>query len=602
METISGVHDTADPRQMALWGAQTGDGAAQTGAQPRSGRSEAEASGGGGEADSGQAPAHGLVIYAKTGRSCLGDSVGEVPDTPEMAPVLGFRFPSAADVADAGLAAELVLRGDVSARSRVARTGSGVVGFDRRAGAIGVIDGVVRSTSDRDGRAVFGGTGESPLGGRFASDVRALDVAAREGLTFSLRIASGAVTLSATNPDRSARRAEEEAARSYAESALSQRLAEWVGDQCPTGLARGSWWAGLDDEAKQSLMRAGASAVGAAHLADRHDSDREVIEWTRKSRANMVKALAELDYSPISGKLPVMVTLTYPRCWLPVAPDGAAVKAHLKSFRKRFERRYGPLSALWKLEFQGRHVGSRCACGACVDRDDGRAPHVHLWLPRPQIQLVRRRGKAPVVVAETAQGFASWLSAAWADIVGHPDVEQRMLHERAGTAVDLAAGLRGSDPKRLAIYFSKHGDAGGLSKEYQHVVPEAWRGAGDGPGRFWGYWRLERVAASVTLSPEDFVQAKRILRRWSRSRASYRPGERFPSTVFPATARRRVRRGDGWRWSTSRRQLFDHAGMTGGFACTNSGVALSISVVRAMRPEFDCAPPYWVRSEFRRTW
>lgn len=574
MKAISGVHDTADPRQLALFGAsQTGDGAVQTGARPRSGRSEAEASEGGGEADAGQAPAHGLVIYPKTGRSCLGDSVGEVPDSPEMAFDLGFRFPSAADVADAGAAAEWVLRGDVSAGGRVARTGSGPVNYDRASGA--------RSIGRR---------------GSF----RVPDAGSSESLTFALRIASGAVTLSASNPDRSARRAERGASRSLEDSRLSQRLGEWIGEQCPKGVDHGSWWDNLDDESRQSLMRDGASAVGAAHLASGGDSQREVIEWSRKSRANMIKAFAELDYSPIIGKLPVMVTLTYPRCWLSVASDGVAVKAHLKAFRKRFERRYGDLNALWKLEFQGRAPEQRCGCTGCAGRDDGRAPHIHLWLPRPQLRILRRRGSEPVTVPESAQDYAAWLSSAWADIVAHPDVEQRMLHEGAGTAIDLPAGLRASDPKRLAVYFSKHGGADGISKEYQHFVPEAWRGAGDGPGRFWGYWRLERVSSSVTLSPEDFVQAKRILRRWSRSRASFRSGSKFPTDVFPSTSHRRVARGGGWRWSNRRRQLFDHAGMSGGFACTNSGVGLALSLARGLRPDWNAPPPYWERSDFQR--
>jgi non-canonical (house-cleaning) NTP pyrophosphatase len=55
---------------------------------------------------------------------------------------------------------------------------------------------------------------------------------------------------------------------------------------------------------------------------------REITEWSRKSRAAMCRTFAELDYTPLveSGRVPAMVTLTYPGDWECVAPDGASVK------------------------------------------------------------------------------------------------------------------------------------------------------------------------------------------------------------------------------------------------------------------------------------
>src|SRR5207249_5060118 len=64
----------------------------------------------------------------------------------------------------------------------------------------------------------------------------------------------------------------------------------------------------------------------------------------------------------------------------------------------------------------------------------------------------------------------------------------------AGTGVDYAEAHKCSDPKRLAVYFGKHGQY--RSKEYQHNVPEAWQAPGKGPGRFWGYWGLKIGRAS----------------------------------------------------------------------------------------------------------
>ena len=44
------------------------------------------------------------------------------------------------------------------------------------------------------------------------------------------------------------------------------------------------------------------------------------------SRSSMCRTFAELDYSPLaeSGRIPAMVTLTYPGDWEVVAPDGPA--------------------------------------------------------------------------------------------------------------------------------------------------------------------------------------------------------------------------------------------------------------------------------------
>src|SRR5262249_47414679 len=60
---------------------------------------------------------------------------------------------------------------------------------------------------------------------------------------------------------------------------------------------------------------------------------RHITSWSAKSRGRMTRRLAELDWTPLtsSGRLPAMVTLTYPGDWLPVAPDAAAMMAHIKA-------------------------------------------------------------------------------------------------------------------------------------------------------------------------------------------------------------------------------------------------------------------------------
>jgi hypothetical protein len=315
------------------------------------------------------------------------------------------------------------------------------------------------------------------------------------------------------------------------------------------------------------------------------EPSRVISEWSRKSRARMTRALAELDYGPLLRmglKLP-MTTLTYPGDWLTVAPTGKAVKRHLDAFRKRFERAWGfPYVGIWKLEFQRRG-----------------APHLHLWGPEPE-GLAGELRKLTATRYRHAIGdgmpYRAWLSTVWADIVNHPDPEEKGRHLRAGTAVDYREGDRMRDPRRLAIYFTKHGSFS--AKEYQHQVPEEWRAPGAGPGRFWGYWGLDRAAVGVELDPVAAVWAGRLLRRYARAQgvtqlrtvrrtAGGQPvatdrviglaGAQYaaPTRTRYRRVRRRVRRFGNGR----------------GFLCVNDGPVLASSLARALAPPGDPPPP-----------
>lgn len=246
---------------------------------------------------------------------------------------------------------------------------------------------------------------------------------------------------------------------------------------------------------------------------------RVITEWSRKSRANMVRSIGLLDLTPMysdRSRLPGMITLTYPGCWLTVAPSGKAVKKHLKMLRKRYERAFGEtLMCIWKLEFQGREPWNWCTCETCDGRDDGRAPHIHM-LTVPPRKLV------------DGMHYRQWLSLAWADIVDHPDPEQRANHVNAGTRVDITKGLDAKDPKRVSVYFTKHGSF--TAKEYQHRVPQAWTEPETGPGRFWGYWGLEKTKVLVEVPQEAAVILGRTMRRWAAAQGVTR------QTVKPRTA------------------------------------------------------------------
>ena len=294
---------------------------------------------------------------------------------------------------------------------------------------------------------------------------------------------------------------------------------------------------------------------------------RAITEWSRKSRAAMCRTFAELDYTPLveCGRVPAMVTLTYPGGWESVAPDGASVKRHMMLWRKRFQREWGePARYIWKLEFQRRG-----------------APHIHLWMAPPH------------AVGRSGRKFRDWLSQEWADIVAHPDPEQRARHLLAGTAIDILNGLRACDPKRLAIYFTKHSSPNKLGdKEYQHIVPEAWRQPGHGPGRFWGVHGLQRATAVVEIAQEAYLTVRRIIRRWSRSQAIYgdRTG-RFPTAVVPRMARVAVQRVDTQtgevcqRRIRRRRLLCNQGGLAGGYVLVNDGPAFASQLAAALSPD-----------------
>jgi hypothetical protein len=293
-------------------------------------------------------------------------------------------------------------------------------------------------------------------------------------------------------------------------------------------------WAKVERSAERALERRqkGADAIAAwlateDGLPDEPEPWQTITAWSRKSRANMCKRLHELDYGPLFDdptRLPAMLTLTYPGDWLTVAPTGRAVKRHLDQLRKRYKRAWGEdLRALWKLEFQRRG-----------------APHFHLLMVPPH--------------GETKHGesFRPWVSRVWAHIVSHPDPEEYAKHARAGTGVDYAEGLRAKDPRRVAIYFLKHGVQ--RSKEYQHVVPEEWQRPGCGPGRFWGYWKLAPVRGARHVDVEVGIAAGRVLRRWAKAQRVYQRRqvmriEQSTGRVYYRTSRFRVARlanGRGW--------------------------------------------------------
>jgi hypothetical protein len=191
--------------------------------------------------------------------------------------------------------------------------------------------------------------------------------------------------------------------------------------------------------------------------------------FSEKSRRRLAKACAAIPWGAFPG---LFVTLTYPGQFV---KDGVVCSTHLQNFRRAWDRRYGAPVGVWKREYQRRG-----------------AVHFHLALVAPGVDLSEVR---------------EWASATWFRIVGSGDES----HLKAGTQVEV---LRHPP----AHYFSCHGQHGRDEKGYQNEVPEDFVN----PGRFWGLWNIAPDWVDTPLTPAEWVECKRIVQAWSRSRGLYR--------------------------------------------------------------------------------
>lgn len=312
----------------------------------------------------------------------------------------------------------------------------------------------------------------------------------------------------------------------------------------------------LLEDAERAEVAASMLAV-TGELRDRSPRS-GIAEWSRRSRSRFFESMTQIDADSWAGvgRL-AMVTLTLPGDWLTVAPTGGEFKRLVRVLRHRWAREVGPWQAVWKLEFQRRG-----------------APHMHLLMQVP----ARSKSGRPI---------REWLSSTWAEIVAHPDPDEYAKHLRAGVNIDY--GFKGTDPKRIAVYFLKHGAKTTDSKEYQHAVPEAWRAPGAGPGRFWGIAGLQRVVIPVELDAETFYRVRRILRgvhRGARARAALQRRAVVMQGLTIESARRATLldlRVFGLRRS---RVLAGH--MVGGWVAVNDAPALAHQLARYLGAS---APP-----------
>lgn len=222
-------------------------------------------------------------------------------------------------------------------------------------------------------------------------------------------------------------------------------------------------------------------------------------EWSRRSRARMLKRIASIDWTEAEG-VPELMTLTYPRRW---PRNIYRVKRDLRRFHRRWERRWGySPPAIWKLEFQLRG-----------------APHIHLFAYRPAVPW---------------REFLLWARSAWHEVThqvdrsipspleGPEDASSR-AHREQGVRLDRSFVGKTSNPARIAHYFWRHASKT-KDKTYQNRAPADCENV----GRWWGVWsgttsKGRRVCRpkveEVSLTTSEFIAARRLVTSLRRSRA-----------------------------------------------------------------------------------
>ncbi|WP_144268198.1 hypothetical protein [Demequina sp. NBRC 110055] len=257
----------------------------------------------------------------------------------------------------------------------------------------------------------------------------------------------------------------------------------------------------------------------------------QITGWSKRSRARMAEACAQLDlgeWLDEPGAL-AMLTLTMPGNWKSLAGSGAEFKKIMKRFRDRWAYKLGELKCVWKLEFQERG-----------------APHLHLLVRVPD----EIDGRKPEL----------WIADQWiaaCGTVGADARKQRAAHypsaNRPRGCLDIVD--QWSDHRRIASYFNKHAAKTGDGKEYQHDVPELWQRPGKGPGRFWGYWGLERAREVVPVTRNAWMKIRRELRKLAEARNAAVQLRRLEHAGIPVARARLSRINAGRMSSIERREL-----------------------------------------------
>lgn len=292
------------------------------------------------------------------------------------------------------------------------------------------------------------------------------------------------------------------------------------------------------------------------------------MDWSRKSRARMPLRFATVDYSALfkQGDIAALVTLTYPGEWQRLVPTPKAFKDHVNALRLRYRGSWGQKehewAGIWKMEFQSRG-----------------APHLHIGTTIPMGERPAPLSQEDLTHLELCDGcalgahtgrfaFRDWLSRVWSYVIfkGHDEpavpysaegwLEERRKGQQRGVDIKLDLEGRYSDPKRVGVYFAKHGL---WEKEYQNHAPEIWKKAiaeGERGANFWGLWVVRPLIVSKEIRESLISVIVKHLRaladrsahmqrtRWVKGGVNPRTGEIWEPRQRKRPVRRRVKR---WR-------------------------------------------------------
>jgi hypothetical protein len=207
-------------------------------------------------------------------------------------------------------------------------------------------------------------------------------------------------------------------------------------------------------------------------------SGRPVLRWTPASRRAMRWRMLSLPWLGLARVR--MVTLTMPDDWRPACASGAVSKAQLAAFRKRWERAWGPMRAVWALEYQERG-----------------APHYHLYVAVPLEAEIERD--------TFGHDRWDWASRAWYEVVGSGDEHHLGWGVHFARAVPFTKRVSAS---KVADYFWRESGKWGQKRppeDFDHV------------GNFWGVWGMRPVTREAELSRREFVVLRRELLALRRS-------------------------------------------------------------------------------------
>ena len=227
---------------------------------------------------------------------------------------------------------------------------------------------------------------------------------------------------------------------------------------------------------------------------------RKVAGRSNKSRKRLMRHLMSVDLESIATERKkakygraLFVTLTYPQeNGLPFT-DWERGKEHLNTLRKRLERNYGLVWAVWVQEHQ-----------------KSGALHFHLILNLSKVANLH--------------SFRAWIAQAWFEVVGSGNLD----HLKAGTSVE-AVYIEQSQPGNLLSYLSK--ELGGSGKAYQVIACNHETGEVLETGKTWGIWGREAFDAAKVVICKIAIRGREAWQRFKENVASTFEKSRYLRTV-----------------------------------------------------------------------